>query len=423
MPIRRNYVNVKSDGKYRLENNTPISTFDNTGTANGLLDMISRETEKTYDEVEYLHSIMDPTKTVGRELDNLGFIFGNSRSNTVTAADFTTTNFYFYLDPRTGLSIGTLLLKLYPTSTHYNVRKRMEDQGFIDSANNPTQLSIPAGTLIANSDSSITYVTVDNVSLTNSSNEVYSPVVATVEGAGANVESNVLVKHNINQYDVLRDLSKYILCSNRYPISNGKAAASDNEYRYNLTLERINYGLNEVSVRQSALSVPGVRNIQFERGRYGNGTFNVIVEGTSPIVSEGLLDVVKQRLATQVTNSDNVYVQRPEYLGIELNFEIIAETGSDLNSIREQARNDVISYINDLDVGGTIVWNEIISIIMGIDGVQDFILSYFKLGEYDVFNKINKNQIILKASNQRANTIEKFYTDAGLVSVCCRQQG
>jgi uncharacterized phage protein gp47/JayE len=297
----------------------------------------------------------------------------------------------------------------------------MEDQGFIDDAGAPTQLLIPAGTLVVNNTSSIKYTTVDNVYLSNTSNEVYVPVVATTEGAGANVQSNVLIKHNLNQYDVIRDLTKYILCSNRYPITTGKAAAGDEEYRYNLSLGRINFGINEVAVRQAALSVPGVRNVLFERGRYGNGTFNIIVEGISPIVSEGLMDVIRQRIISQTTGSDAVYVQRPDYLGIELNFEIVAETGTDLVSLRESTRADIIQYINDIPIGGTIIWNRIISIIMDRNGSMDFILSYFKLGEYDVFSKFNKNQIILRPINQRANVIEKFYTDAGLVSVCCRQ--
>ncbi len=261
MPIRRNYIDIKGDGKYRLENNTPITNFSNTGTANGLLDVVARETETIYDEVEYLHNIMDPTKAFGTELDKLGFIFGTSRSSAVTASDLTSTNFYFYLDPRLGISIGSLINKLYPTTTHYNVRKRMEDQGFIDSANAPTELIIPVGTVISNSDASTTYTTLQVATITNNNSEAYVPVIASIEGGGSNIEANVLIKHTLNEYDVLRSMSKYIMCSNRYPISTGLGAVPDSEYRYNLSLSRTNYGVNEVAARQAAFSIPGVRNV------------------------------------------------------------------------------------------------------------------------------------------------------------------
>jgi len=59
---------------------------------------------------------------------------------------------------------------------------------------------------------------------------------------------------------------------------------------------------------------------------------------------------------------------------------------------------------------------------MDRDGVEDFILSYFKVGEYDIYNKINKKQIVLRPVNQRSNYNEKFYCDQGTISICSRQR-
>lgn len=423
MPLRRTLVDIQSDGKFRLENNTPISDFSTISFAGNINYVISKETEKIYDEVEYLNNIFDPTKTYGRGLDNIGFTFGNMRGDSTISADMTDTNFYFYLDTRLGLNISTLINRLYPISTHFNILKRMEDQEYIDSATNPTQLRIPAGTTISNNDTTIVYTTVEEIFITSTSSEVYTPVIATVEGVGGNIESNVLIKHSLNEIDTIRGLAKYILCSNRYPITNGRDPIVDNEYRYNITLGRSNKGSNEVAIRQAVLAIPGVRNVLFERGRFGNGTFNLIIEGVSPIVSEGLIRTVKERVK-QIVGGDSVFASRPEYLGIELSIDLITNVGNNnLGGIRESVRSSIIQYINDVPIGGEIIWNQIVNIITSVTGVKDFILSYFRLGEYDIFNKINKNKIVLRKSNQRARHDEKFYCDKGLINICVKEQG
>ncbi len=421
MPQRRNFIDIQSDAKIRLENNTPVSNFTSIGTISNLSDIQSIEDEKIYEEIEYVHSIYDPTKTYGRELDNIGFMFGKSRTGSATATDNSSTNFYFYLDPRTNVSIGTLIQRLFPIATHYNIRKKLLDEGYIDDIEAPTQLLIPAGTVTSNVDSTITYTTVDNIYFTNSSNEIYTPVVANIEGTSHNVQSNVLIKHNLNQIAVLKDLAKYILCTNRYPVTNGYNGDPDDVYRYNLTLGRINYGTNEIAIRQAALGIPGVRNILFERGRFGNGTYNVIVEGVSPIVSEGLLTILKQRLAALGPGGEILYVNRPEYIGVELKIDLITSLTSNLDELRESVRNDIISHINDIPMGGTIIWNKLIGLIMDRGDVDDFILNYYKMGNYDIFNKINKNQVVLRPVNQRSKYNDKFYCDSGLISLCCVQ--
>jgi hypothetical protein len=421
MPTRRNFIDIDSDIRIRLEQNTPITNFSPIGTATNISHLISTETERCYDEIEYIYSIYDPTRNFGKELDNIGFMFGTGRKGSLTAIDNTYTNFYFYIDPRTNVSIGSLIQRLYPITTHYNIRKKLFDEGYIDSVEAPTRLLIPASTTVANNDTSILYTTVGDAFIENASNETYVPVIANVEGSTQNIQANVLIKHNLNENSLLKDLSKYILCSNRYPITTGYDGQPDEEYRYNLTLGRINYGSNEIAVRQAVLGVPGVRDIRFERGRFGNGTFNVIVEGISPIISEGLLNMIKEKLHTLSPGSETVFVNRPDYLGVELKLDIITSLTSNLNTLKESVRNDIIEYINDLPIGGTIVWNKLIDVIMDREGVKDFILNYYKLGEYDVFNKINKKQIVLRTVNQRSDYNQKFYSDAGLVSLCCVQ--
>ena len=420
MPSRRNLVDIESDARIRLENNTPVTNFTPTGTVANLVNMMAAEGERIYDELEYLHAIHDPTRTFGVELDNIGFIVGRVRGGATTATDLTNTNVYFFLDPRVGLGIGSLITKLYPTNTHFARKRVLQEQGYIDDAANPTRLIIPVGTLITNSDTTITYQTLEDVEITNDNSEAYVPVISSSSGPEFNVEANTLVRHSLNNISALKDLSKYILCSNRYPINNGSSTELDEEYRYRVSLASQSIQGNEVSIRETTLNIPGVRDITYQRGRYGNGTVNIVVEGISPIVSEGLLEIVRQQVALTATGGERIFVTRPDYRGVELNFELIVDAGANRDIIREEVRSNIISFINDIPVGGRIIWNQLEALIVTRPGVEDFILNYFKIGDYDIFSKTNKNQVVLRPRNQRTRTEEKFYTDAGLVSICCR---
>lgn len=420
MPVRRNYLDVQNDGKIRLENNTPITNFRSTGIVSNLLSSLSVETENIYNEIEYLYSIFDPTKSVGRELDNIGFIFGVDRNQSTTASDLSTTNFRFYLDPRLGLSLSSLINQLYPINTHYNRRKDLEEQGYIDDAGSPTYLLIPAGTTVSNVDTTVNYRTVNDVYIRNGSTEGYTAIIANAAGPAYNVGANTLVKHSLNIISSLKDLSKYIMCSNRYPIGTGSLTEGDSDFRYKLSLSRSALGSNEPAIRRQLLTIPGIRDLSFERGRYGNGTTNILVEGINPLVSEGLLEVIRERVQQLLPGGETVFVERPEYRGVEINFELLVDPGSDRNILREQTRRSVISFINDVPIGGTIIWNQLAALIVESPGVQDFILNYYKVGDYDPFHKINKNQVVLRPVNQRSTRDQKFYTDAGLVSICCR---
>jgi hypothetical protein len=104
-----------------------------------------------------------------------------------------------------------------------------------------------------------------------------------------------------------------------------------------------------------------------------------------------------------------------------MSFNIFVEIGYDADNLREQARNAVIDYVNNLPVGGTIIWNDVITIINNIPGITDFVTDYFKIGDYNPYQKLNKKQIVLRTINQRSHDNQKFYTDRGLIRICTRQ--
>ena len=113
MPIKRSYLDIKSDGRTRITNATPITEFGETSITGAFLDIIATESEQIYSEIEYVHRAIDPTRNYGKELDNLGYMMGIIRNNGYVAIDESTTNVHFYIDKRTNMTPGMLINNLY----------------------------------------------------------------------------------------------------------------------------------------------------------------------------------------------------------------------------------------------------------------------------------------------------------------------
>ena len=415
MPVRRSYLNVYQDGRKRLEQNTTVNNFNGPGTVKGLLDIMSVEMEKLYDALEYVYRSIDPTRAAGADLDKIGYLVGESRTSSVTAGDSTNTNFRFYIDPRLNWNLNTMVNRNYVVEE----RNTLESAGFITrSGGTVTSLIIPQGTIVRSSDGGITYTTIEDA-IMGDTGEVFVGIIASSSGPDYNVDTNALVSHRLIDYPELRKLGNFIKCTNRFPIQNGKYTLTDEEFRYNISTSRSAIRTNELSIRRAALSVPGVRDILFEKNKYGNGTVNIIIDGVSPLISEGLIKSVKEKIQQELSYGDVIFVNRPTYLGVELGFNIVTEPGAtNEDYLRNEARSAAIQYINDIPIGGEIIWNQLVSTILDIDGIQDVIPNLFKIGEYNIFYKINQKQIVLRFINQKATFNQKFYTDTGLITCC-----
>lgn len=417
MPItRRTYSAIYYDGKARLQTYTPVNNFNPQGLSKGLLDVIASEMERLYNAGDYLSRAIDPTRNAGIDLENVGFLVGEQRVGSVTPGDFTQTNFKFYIDKKLNWTVTTLLDELY-TSVERDV---LIDAGYVtyNSSTGEYSLLIPAGMRVSNSDGSVTYTTTGVATLTGSQ-AAFVGVIATASGPTFNVQTNVLIEHRILEIPELRKLGRYIKCTNSFPIQNGSYSQSDDQLRYNISTKSSAFQGNELSVRRAVISLPGIRDILFEKNKFGSATVHIIIDSVSPLASEGLIAAAKQAAQNVATYGDIIFVSRPEYLGVELNFSVRVEPGTvDPLTIRNRVRDSIIQYINDLPIGGEIVWNKIISLALDTEGVVDFIPNYFKYGKYDIVNKINKEQVVLRFINQRARYNEKFYTDTGLINCC-----
>lgn len=417
MATRRNYSAIFYDGRTRLQQYTPVNNFNSQGITKAFLDIIALEMERFYDAGEYVSRAIDPTRSVGLDLENIGYLVGERRNGAANAGDFTKTNFYFYIDQKIGLSADALLAEYYPITAEMDVLVT-NNFAVLNTSTNEYGIRIPAGTFVKNIGGGISYTTTEDVLLEDTS-DGFVGVTAIASGPTSNVETNVLVTHSISEIPELRRIARYIKCTNNFPIQNGAYSQSDDQLRYRISTKGSAYQGNELSIRRTILQTPGIRDILFEKNKFGAGTVHIIIDAVSPLASEGLIAAVKQTAQNIASYGDIIFVDRPDYLGVEINFSIRVDPGTtDPLAVRNQARSALIQYINDLPIGGEIVWNRVVSIVLDIPSVIDFIPNYFKYGKYDVNNKVNKEQIVLRFINQRARYNEKFYTDTGLLTCC-----
>jgi len=413
MPTRRNYSSIYFDGKTRLQSYTPVNNFNAQGVTKGYLDIIAIEMERLYDMGDYIYRSTDPTRSVGTDLDNIGFLVGENRDDAVYPADYTTTNFYFYIDQKLNWSANQLLNQFYNATELASLLAN----GWIGTNGSRYTILIPKGTVVSNSDGTISYLTLDNVVLDTGS--AYVGVIATTTGSRYNVDTNVLISNALYQVPELRKIATYIKNTNSFPISNGAYQLTDDQFRYKIATKSAALQGNELAVRRAALAVPGIRDILYEKNKFGSGTAHIIVDAVSPLASEGLIAAVKQATQAITAYGDMIFVDRPVYRGIEINYNIVTAPGTtDPLSLVNQVQANIIQYINNLPIGGQIIWNQVIDIAMNIAGVVDFVPNYFKIGQYNIINKINTQQIVLRFRNQQAEYTEKFYTDTGLVCGC-----
>ena len=129
-------------------------------------------------------------------------------------------------------------------------------------------------------------------------------------------------------------------------------------------------GANITAVRLAALSVPGVKDVIFREYTHGAGSFTCYVipsEGVQP--SQTVLEQVEA--AINETKAYGVYaeVRGPVLIPLDIKVRLIFDSGtgaSEKTSIRQSVAREVQKYINELELGDTLIINELIQRMMDV---------------------------------------------------------
>lgn len=372
MLVTRNFDEIYRQIYQDVLNNTPITNMSPGSTARVIVDSISSRFAELYNSIDAYNKAAYLSTATGPYLDYLGGLLGVTRYQS-TRAYSGTNNFHFYIDPNSGQSIGSLITKVRSETGLSTLNSIVITNG--------TEVSQP-GT------NGVSYTTTEAVTLIDGTNGVYVPVIAEGTGSSYSVAANTLIKHNIstNQWE-LYSISDYILCTNDAAISTGMDYESDDNYRLRIMEARLsNVTGNIVSIRNAALSVPGVVEVIINQRTEGIGTFDIIIMSAYPIIDDHILAAVNEAISRVVSAGIKYIVKTPEYLAIELkiklHFQPVAGV-EEQNSINSNVRKAVIDYTNNLGVGGEWIVNEVIQRSMDIsNNIKDLECQRFRVRKY-----------------------------------------
>lgn len=414
---KRTETEIVRDGLDRLDENVGINATTTTSTARNLLEIMAVEHSNMWDTMTDLLNRNFLTTAYGESLDKIGELLQEPRKNAQRAMDLSTSNLYFQLDKTYAANITDLLVRYYTT----NDLEEMVTLGLIDSSTNPGQLNIPAGVFVLSADQSASFSTTRDIALTNAQDIDYSPIVANGVGSAFNVGPNTLVKHNlVALYPILRKVANGILVSNRFGIRNGEATESDENYRFRLANKVVSATAgNESAIRKAVLSIPGVVDMSFVPRSHGNGTFTIFPKTEDPIISDGIINAVRESVNGVKSVGSIVYVEVPMYLAITLKIELRFNPGAQKNRLYGEVRLAIMDYINNLDEGGEIIINEIIQRVMDRDDkIADMAVTQFGFGEYNRNTGVVTGYTPLRLMNQVADWDQKWYTSSSFCFIC-----
>ena len=417
LQITRNETDILRDGRENLARNVGITADNETSTSLNLLRSNAKELSNMWDTMNNLLQKGFLSTAFGDGLDEIGILLQEPRSQFKRAMDLGTTNVKFYLDETYAKDI-TDLVNRYLTLAD---RNKLVELGVLDDATNGSQLSFPANILVMSANTNVSYNCLNGITLSNNQTFDYSPVIANGVGETYNVATGTLNKHNIvSLIPIIGKISDAIKVRNQYAIRNGGDVETDENYRFRLSNKVVSaVSSNDAAVRKAVLSVPGVVDMSLVPRTHGNGTFTVFPKSSDPILSDGIMNAVNGSVQSTIATGTVTYVEAPEYLALAIRIELRFAPGADKNALYANARLTVMDYINNLDLSGEVVINEIIQRVMSLDDkIIDMNIPQFGFGFYNRLTGAITDYTPLRLLNQRADWNQKWYSNASLCSIC-----
>lgn len=248
-------------------------------------------------------------------------------------------------------------------------------RGTFGDINNGLDITIPRGTQIRtdNDSLSVYFIQRDEVTLSSVDNSTYFSADQVGQNFGGSISPLSLSKHNFTGY--ADAVFNSLLVTNEKGVA-GRPPESDANLRFRLRKQMTAAATgNQTSVRIAALAVPGVSDIRILPYRAGLGTFDIVVYGISPSVSNSILTEVQQRVDRVSATGSRAIVVPPRLVGISLTTNIkfrANTTQSQKNRAILGAENAIRRYINDLTPGQDLIINILVQNILSVsDQIAD----------------------------------------------------
>ena len=246
------------------------------------------------------------------------------------------------------------------------------------SRNTPADndILIPAGTKVRTQiDSSGNYyifTTDSDVTLAKGSTSVDATITAEYVGTAYNLPSNTIIV-------MVDHIAGITAVTNANPTSGGVDVESDEDFRARIPeyISSLARG-TKTALKAGAESVSGVGSATVVEGN--PGSVSVYISATSGDVTQDLINNVKSTLDDY--RSAGVQVSVYGVLSIPVSVTATLSVKDGYSGVQTSVQNALIDFLNKKPQGDSVRENEIIAVIMDVEGVED-ISSLSKTAHFD----------------------------------------
>lgn len=258
-------------------------------------------------------------------------------------------------------------------ASHGNVRFYVISGTFGDITGG-VPVTVPKGTslvseaTIAGTTKTVAYITSEDVELGTAATEVYVSAISRDAGSKASVGVGSINSHNFTGYSEYQ--TSALKVTNVAGIVGGTDRESDINYRYRISNVIVgSEAANLTAVTLVSLGVAGVADVSVVPYDRGSGSFSVYVKSIYPTVSDALLDKVQQAVDRVKSLGNSAVVRAPKSTGMEITVTLnyrSAITVDEKSAVETLVEDEIISYVNNLDIGEEFVNQELVSRILNI---------------------------------------------------------
>jgi uncharacterized phage protein gp47/JayE len=326
-------------------NNTNISRSSIGSKTRTIAESVSRKMGRMWStfDLNYVQAYLDGAE--GQYLDLIGSMMGIERLGETPAA----------------ISSSDRVVKYYT------------EVGNFGDINGASSITITEGTIISTGAAAtgILYRLPYTVILPLDQDEVYLAVESIQAGRVTNVGVNELRFHDFTSYT---DASNNTLkVTNESEISMARDIESDTNYRFRIANATLTAeAANQTAVRLAALVVPGVADIILLPYNRGIGTTDLIIRAITPTVPDSLVNAVNEAVSAVTAMGTDILIRAPIETGVSMLGTLQLKkkvSATEEQNIIDTATNNIVSYLNNLDISEDFIVNEVLTRVVGSSDV------------------------------------------------------
>lgn len=231
-----------------------------------------------------------------------------------------------------------------------------------------SDVSVPAGTVVATSGSqAVSYTTDSDITIARGSSGASAQCTAVIGGVSGNAavgKVNVLVTNVIGVDGV----------TNLYPITGGTEEEGDDELRKRVidSYKNISNGSNKVYYRNLALSVEGATSVNVVPNVRGAGTIDLYVASGRAAAPVSVVNAVSALVNSEREMNVSVYVFTADLKTFTIGINALKKIGYTDAAVEANIRASVDRLIDSVEVGDSVSQNMLGAAILSAEGVRDF---------------------------------------------------